>query len=59
MCNIKLMAFVLWSGDDEFAPQANILFDAAAPLYLTTAALWVLGVEVSRKLRGTEGQQYV
>jgi len=53
------MAFCLWTGDDEFPPKANILFDAAAPLHLTTAALWVLGVEVSRKLRTTVGQQYV
>jgi hypothetical protein len=53
------MAFCLWAGDDEFPPRANILFDAAAPLHLTTAALWVLGVEVSRKFRGEAGQQYV
>ncbi|ADG82495.1 DUF3786 domain-containing protein [Thermincola potens] len=52
------MAVCLRQGDDEFPPSANILFDAGAPLHLTTAALWVLGVELSRKLRGVNGQQY-
>ncbi len=52
------LAVCLWEGDEEFAPNANILFDVTAPLHLTTAALWVLGVEVSRKLRGIVGQQY-
>lgn len=52
------LAFSVWEGDDEFPPNANILFDITAPLHLTTAALWVMGVEVSRKLRGTVGQQY-
>lgn len=45
-------------GDEEFPASANILFDATAPFHLTTAALWVLGVEVSRKLRGVTGQQF-
>ncbi len=53
------LAVCIWAGDDEFEANANILFDTTAPLHLTTAALWVLGVEVSRKLRNTIGQQYI
>lgn len=45
-------------GDEEFPASANILFDATTPLHLTTAATWVLGVEVSRKLRGVSCQQF-
>jgi len=52
------LAVCLWKGDAEFAANSNILFDVTAPLHLTTAALWVLGVEVSRRLRGIQGQQY-
>ena len=52
------LAVCLWAGDEEFAANANILFDITAPLHLTTAALWVLGIEASRKLRGVQGQQY-
>jgi len=53
------LAVCIWTGDDEFEANANILFDSTAPLHLTTAALWVMGVEVSRKLRNTDGQQYI
>ncbi|PKM81887.1 MAG: hypothetical protein CVU89_07645 [Firmicutes bacterium HGW-Firmicutes-14] len=52
------LAVCIWEGDEEFPANANILFDVTAPLHLTTAALWVLGVELSRKLRGITGQQY-
>lgn len=44
------LAFILWTGDEEFPPNANILFDAAAPDYLDTAGLHVLGLNVSRRL---------
>lgn len=44
------LAFVLWAGDDEFPARANILFDAVSPTHLSTAALWVLGIEAARKM---------
>ncbi|MFZ5647308.1 MAG: DUF3786 domain-containing protein [Bacillota bacterium] len=44
------LAVVLWEGDDEFAAKSNILFDSVAPTHLTTAALWVLGVELAHKM---------
>lgn len=53
------LAVSLWQGDDEFPSNTTILFDITAPIHLSTAALWVLGVELSRKLRGTTGQQFV
>ncbi|MFZ5595625.1 MAG: DUF3786 domain-containing protein [Bacillota bacterium] len=46
------LAVVLWEGDDEFPAKSNILYDATAPLHLTTAALWVLGVELAHKMIG-------
>ncbi len=52
------LAVCLWRGDEEFAASSNILFDVTASLHLSTAALWVSGVEVSRKIRGVVGQQY-
>jgi hypothetical protein len=30
------VGFVLWEGDEEFPPSANILYDASAPGYLPT-----------------------
>ncbi|MGQ9558439.1 MAG: DUF3786 domain-containing protein [Desulfurispora sp.] len=44
------LAVVFWDGDDEFPARSNILYDAVAPAHLTTAALWVLGVELAHKL---------
>ncbi len=56
-CAAKFLAFpklplavIIWSGDEEFPPRASILFDAVAPTHLSTAALWVLGVELARKI---------
>lgn len=46
------LAVMLWEGDEEFAASCNILFDAVAPTHLTTAQLWVLGVELARKMIG-------
>lgn len=39
-----------WRGDDEFAPRANILFDASASHYLTTDGLAVLGSQLVSRI---------
>lgn len=44
------LAIALWAGDEEFPPKATILFDSIAPYQLTTAALWVLGCELVKKM---------
>jgi len=44
------LAVVIWEEDDEFPAKSNILFDSVAPMHLTTAALWVLGVELAHKM---------
>ncbi len=44
------LAVVLWEGDEEFPPKSNVLFDSVAPTYLSTAALWVLGIELVNKM---------
>ncbi len=44
------LAAVIWEEDDEFPAKSNILFDSVSPLHLTTAALWVLGVELAHKM---------
>jgi len=44
------LAAQYWRGDDEFAPRANILFDAAAWHYLTTDGLAVLGSQLVSRL---------
>ena len=46
------LAFVIWLGDDEFPAKANVLFDAVSPTHLSTAALWVLGIEAAKKVIG-------
>ena len=38
------LAVVYWRGDDEFDAEARVLFDAAAPHYLSTDGLAILGI---------------
>lgn len=52
------IAVCLWAGDDEFPGNANILFDITTPLHLKTDELYVLGIEISRKIRRVSGQQF-
>ncbi|MFC2038552.1 DUF3786 domain-containing protein [Chloroflexota bacterium] len=44
------LTFVIWSGDEEFSPEANILFDATITDYLSTEDLIVLCELVTWKL---------
>ncbi len=44
------MAVILHLGDDEFAPAANVVFDAAAGHYLPTEDLAVLGGVLAGRL---------
>lgn len=45
------VAVILWTADEEFPARANMVFDSSAPGYLTTAALYVLGSVVTRRLK--------
>jgi hypothetical protein len=36
------ITIILWQGDDELAPQGNILFDATISDYLSTEDITVL-----------------
>lgn len=53
------MALAVWEGDDEFPAKANVLFDAIAPRYLSTASLWVLGIEVVGRLTNEDRISYL
>jgi hypothetical protein len=44
------LAVIYWVGDDEFPPNANVLFDASAAHYLSTDGLAVLGRELCSKI---------
>ncbi len=44
------LAVVLWDADEQFPARSNILFDSVSPTHLTTAALWVMGVELAHKM---------
>jgi hypothetical protein len=44
------MAVVYWYGDEEFPPNADVLFDASAGHYLSTDGLAVLGRELCSKI---------
>lgn len=39
------LAFLLWEGGEEFVPRSTILYDSVAETYLTTAGLYVLGIQ--------------
>ncbi len=44
------LAVVYWRGDEEFPPQAQVLFDAAASHYLPVDGLALLGSDLVRRL---------
>ena len=47
------VAVIFWVADEEFPARANMIFDASASHYLSTAALYVLGSVVARRLLKT------
>lgn len=53
-----VLAAQYWRGDDEFAPRANILFDASASHYLTTDGLAVLGSQLVSRLTKAPRAKY-
>jgi hypothetical protein len=44
------IAFVLWRGDDEFAPSASVVFDASVEGYIDAEAVTVLAELATRRL---------
>jgi hypothetical protein len=52
-----ILGVLVWRGDEEFPARANMLFDAAAPGHLTTAALHVLGANLSVYLQRAAAQE--
>ena len=44
------ITFVLWRGDDEFAPRGSVMFDSSIPDYLSTEDINVLCASMARKL---------
>ena len=44
------ITIVLWQGDEEFAPQGNILFDASITDYLSTEDITILCETITWKL---------
>lgn len=51
------LAVVYWLGDEDFPPNASVLFDAAASHYLSVDALAVVGSQlVSRLIRAKAAQ---
>ncbi len=50
------ITIILWRGDDEFAPQGNIVFDATIPDYLPTEDITVLcGTIAGRLIKYSKG----
>lgn len=50
------LAVVVYRGDEEFSPSANVLFDAAAANYLPTEDLAVLGGYLASRLVHAAGK---
>ncbi|GAB4506245.1 MAG: DUF3786 domain-containing protein [Anaerolineales bacterium] len=50
------LAVIVYKGDEEFSPSANVLFDAAAANYLPTEDLAVLGGYLASRLVHAAGK---
>ena len=46
------LAYVVWGGDEEFPPSANVVFDASVEGYLDAEAVTVLAELATRRLAG-------
>lgn len=44
------LLFIIWAGDEEFGPRANILFSGDAEFHLATATLYMLGISTVQRL---------
>jgi len=44
------VTLVLWQGDDEFAPEGNLIFDSTIPDYLTSDDTHALGETIAWRL---------
>lgn len=44
------LAIILWREDDEYPARANVLFDVTSSYHLPTASLYVLGIQVVKRL---------
>jgi hypothetical protein len=44
------IAYILWAGDDEFAPSASVVFDASIEGYLDAEAVTALAETATRRL---------
>lgn len=47
---------IFWAGDEEFPPKANILFNERCVMQLDTATLYMLGIDLSRRLLHRAGR---
>jgi hypothetical protein len=50
------MQYVLWEGDDEFPPNAQLLFDASVGHYLSLEDIVVLGQMATRRMLHSSGK---
>ena len=50
------MQYVLWEGDDEFPPNAQLLFDASVGHYLSLEDIVVLGQMTTRRMLHSSGK---
>ncbi len=44
------LAYILWRGDEEFAPRIGVLFDSTIQSHLPLDIVWCLVAETSRRL---------
>lgn len=47
---------MLWAGDEEFPPRANILFNGNCVMQVDTATLYMIGIDLSRRLLHRAGK---